>query len=1443
MTGPQQAGDAPTQRTRSEYWHRSGRALGHVTTTGKLLNVRRACTVGALALLLTTAFAAPASAAQPAITEYAAGIPAGAAPNGITPGPDGAMWFTERNANALGRIAPNGTTTQYPSSGNPLSAGADPAGIVTGPDGNIYFTEYGTSAIGELDPTTGQLVGEYPTPSLGAGPDGIAVGPDGGIWFTEQSSGSEIGRLDPSTHAITEYRVKSGSNENYKPTDIVTGPDGKLWITLLGTGQVAQLNTGLASPDTDDGFTLYDLPTSGSTTEPEGIVSAPNGDLYVAEYGAGKIAKIVPASVSAGTDDGITEFPAGGQPLWLSNAGDGAIWATDNTGDQLLRFDLSTDSSQAFGSAQGVTGDPTTDAQDAGGNLWFTLFDANQVGEVATATPSPSPAAPGAPVNIGAPAISESSPGLGATLTCSNGTWSNDPTAFALKWLLDGQAIAGQTASSFTVTSADIGHPVTCAVTASNAGGSATATSAAVTPLLAPLPPATLRTGGTVRSGTALVLQAGGGGSQVTRYSYAFANGAVATCTGSRPVLSAVFDGATSGVAKLTETSTSGASTSTTVSYSVTTRPLKRAHAADDVATRLIGYACSQTAAAAPQNTLLNQRNQCSATASPTEEDGGYVSMIGSCISEVPLSSLSKDDRDEIPFANHGRFEHGFVPSTDTTDDTYFASYGAVRVNGLTITPSSGHAVILVEGGGSSRRSSDSILQNPNGYYLVSGGATATVTAPDSDRQLQLTATDQPISWNVSSSTNANGKPQAGSTAKLTDVKLSNIASGIPGIGWLAAQVIQTADVDQTLTSIGFAIAGDGTYVTNLPIDITNLPFGDDASADVVVQADNVDGLQLGEFTLTIPDVFVGPIEFQNVDVQYTRDGTQSPAACKGVSTQQANSLIGCAQAVIAAGLVSGTMVISDVSGKPSLSYFHIDYVGNLALFGTPVTLTKFSGDLDPSTDSLNLNAHLSVFGGGVVNGCGLAGAYGKATLTFSPFLFDAAGNVELLCVQLPQAPSVYLHVDGNGYLSEGTYFDADLDVIKLSGQETGNAYLDFADGKFHVRFDGDLNASADFGFGTLSVGANTVISDVGLAACTEIDTPWHNYEAGFGTKYNLTDLFSSPGGAFTYLANNLSFYADGCDVNNYSVIPAAATPAAATPAAATPAAATPAAATPAAATPAAQADSYGLTIPAGQKNTIVLLSGPLGAPGAILHGPGGRTIDASKAGEIAASRTLVMHLGAATEVQMFDAAPGKWTIDPAPGTPPITSAKTSHDLGSPSVKGRVSGTGSDRVLHYRIRNLPSGAPVSFVENGSNGGKLLGVAHGSTGTLKFSPSEATGRARTILAEPTGADGSPLPTIKVTSYRASPPTPGRPGHVRVRRHGTTLVITFSPSAGAAMQLVSVRLSDGVRQALVLSARARSFRISGIPRGIHAAPIAIRGRSADGVLGPVGRGQGG
>jgi Ca2+-binding RTX toxin-like protein len=95
-----------------------------------------------------------------------------------------------------------------------------------------------------------------------------------------------------------------------------------------------------------------------------------------------------------------------------------------------------------------------------------------------------------APSNAAAPAISGTA-AVGQTLGCSQGSWANDPTSFAYQWNRDGAAIAGATSSSYTVTDADVARQITCTVTAANADGGSSATSAPVTPTAAPSAPVT----------------------------------------------------------------------------------------------------------------------------------------------------------------------------------------------------------------------------------------------------------------------------------------------------------------------------------------------------------------------------------------------------------------------------------------------------------------------------------------------------------------------------------------------------------------------------------------------------------------------------------------------------------------------------------------------------------------------------------------------------------------------------------------------------------------------------------------------------------------------------------------------------------------------------------------------------------------------------------------
>jgi hypothetical protein len=80
------------------------------------------------------------------------------------------------------------------------------------------------------------------------------------------------------------------------------------------------------------------------------------------------------------------------------------------------------------------------------------------------------------PVNTTPPVVS-GTPAIGSALLCAPGLWTGKPT-FSYQWLRGGAPIAGASATSYTVQSADAGNSVSCQVTAKNSKGEKSATSA-----------------------------------------------------------------------------------------------------------------------------------------------------------------------------------------------------------------------------------------------------------------------------------------------------------------------------------------------------------------------------------------------------------------------------------------------------------------------------------------------------------------------------------------------------------------------------------------------------------------------------------------------------------------------------------------------------------------------------------------------------------------------------------------------------------------------------------------------------------------------------------------------------------------------------------------------------------------------------------------------------
>jgi virginiamycin B lyase len=162
----------------------------------------------------------------------------------VTTGPDGALWFTAGhfvdflNQSALDkirRITTSGTETLFPlPTPDAVGQGGLP-GIVAGPDGALWFTDIGNNKIGRI--TTAGAITEFPVPTANALVSSAApvAGPDGAIWFVERS---KIGRITTSG-AVTEFALPA----NQSPSSIAAGPDGALWYTDSGTNSLGRINT------------------------------------------------------------------------------------------------------------------------------------------------------------------------------------------------------------------------------------------------------------------------------------------------------------------------------------------------------------------------------------------------------------------------------------------------------------------------------------------------------------------------------------------------------------------------------------------------------------------------------------------------------------------------------------------------------------------------------------------------------------------------------------------------------------------------------------------------------------------------------------------------------------------------------------------------------------------------------------------------------------------------------------------------------------------------------------------------------------------------------------------------------------------------------------------------------------------------------------------------
>lgn len=253
-----------------------------------------------------------------AITSYA--VTPGAGVGWVTRGTDGAMWFTERFTDKIGRVDNLGRISEY-TIPTPSSV---PQGVVMDENAIVWFTEQSGNKIGRLDTTTGAIT-EYTVPTPGAGPLGLALGPDGALWFTERNA-AKIGRMT-TDGTFTEYGLTPGAS----PQRIVAAADGALWFTELGANHVGRITT-------DGTLTEYPMPAGAG---PVGIAVEPSDSaVWVVEFSGNKIARVA----LDGTVTNEFEIPSpNSAPLQITAGSGGTLWFSESflspTGNKIGELD------------------------------------------------------------------------------------------------------------------------------------------------------------------------------------------------------------------------------------------------------------------------------------------------------------------------------------------------------------------------------------------------------------------------------------------------------------------------------------------------------------------------------------------------------------------------------------------------------------------------------------------------------------------------------------------------------------------------------------------------------------------------------------------------------------------------------------------------------------------------------------------------------------------------------------------------------------------------------------------------------------------------------------------------------------------------------------------------------------------------------------------------
>jgi streptogramin lyase len=228
--------------------------------------------------------------------------------NDIAQGPNDTLYFTTNDA-VLGRITASGAVDFIPS---PAPAGGNIA--VDSAHGAVWITDFNSHVIWRYDIATDQFTSPISTPT----PTDVAVGANGDVWFTDNDSPGAIGHYDG--QSTTMIPTNGGI-----PTDITVASDGDVWFVEAFSQAVGRLDPS------SNAVTEFPVPGVG----PQNIAPAPDGSVWFTQATKDNAARI--------TDDGTiteTKVVRKSDPFGITVDAQGNPWYTLRAANKIAEFQL-----------------------------------------------------------------------------------------------------------------------------------------------------------------------------------------------------------------------------------------------------------------------------------------------------------------------------------------------------------------------------------------------------------------------------------------------------------------------------------------------------------------------------------------------------------------------------------------------------------------------------------------------------------------------------------------------------------------------------------------------------------------------------------------------------------------------------------------------------------------------------------------------------------------------------------------------------------------------------------------------------------------------------------------------------------------------------------------------------------------------------------------------